>query len=141
MSQTWNLKKVVSKDDLEVIIGRFQDPVDIEKSKKLFMYAKEEAVNDDDTDQDNAENHTAPRKKKRRSNAKPKSFLTLEDMNSGQSERVQFKGTIVDTATEGGNTSKYALLQVVKKEGSAASDMTSKFFTLSMQLNKSMRVS
>jgi hypothetical protein len=128
MSQTWNLKKVVTSDDSDVIIGRFQDPVDIEKAKKLMMYAKEEAVNDDDADQDNAEKQTAPRKKKRRSNTKPKSFLTLEEANLGQSDRIQFQGSVVDTATEGGNTAKYALLQVVKKEGNSSSEMTSTYF-------------
>lgn len=131
MSQTWNLKKASTDENLEVIIGRFQDPIEMDKSKNLYMYMQEESVDDDDVD---VADDGAPKKKKkkRKINAKPKMYINLEEVSSSKSSSdhtpgIHVLGNLVETSTEGGNPANYALLQVVKKEGSS-NEMTSECF-------------
>lgn len=85
------------------------------------MYRQEEEITEKDPI--NLEDKTAfIRKKKRRRSLRAKTTIHLEEPPKQNQlldfERINLEGNIVDSSVEGISSAKYALLQVVKKNGS-----------------------
>ena len=128
MSQTWTLKK--APED-KAILAKFPDPIAFDSPETtLYMYRQEEEIVE--KDEVNPDDKTAfIRKKRRRRSLKSKSSIHLEELPKGNPvldfNRINVEGNVVDSSVEGISSSKYALLQVVKKNGSVdPSNMISK---------------
>eukprot|EP00604_Paraphysomonas_vestita_P001426 CAMPEP_0174824280 /NCGR_PEP_ID=MMETSP1107-20130205/32581_1 /TAXON_ID=36770 /ORGANISM="Paraphysomonas vestita, Strain GFlagA" /LENGTH=455 /DNA_ID=CAMNT_0016050775 /DNA_START=414 /DNA_END=1778 /DNA_ORIENTATION=- len=120
MSQTWTLKKGTNEKG---ILAKFPDPIPFDNPKvNLYMYRQEEEITEKDPV--NIEDKTAfIRKKKKRRSLRAKSTIHLEEPPKQnpleEFERINVEGNVVDSNVEGGvSSAKYALLQVVKKNGS-----------------------
>jgi hypothetical protein len=125
--QTWTLKK--APED-HALLAKLPEGLTLDGQKLLYMYNQNEDIQEKDTADPADEKIAFIRKKRRRRSLKTKSLIRLEEPPKGNQvsdfERVNLEGSIVDSSLEGMSATKYALLQVVKKNGSVdPSDMTS----------------
>jgi hypothetical protein len=125
--QSWTLKKA---PEGSALLAKLPDGVSLDNSKSvIYMYHQDEEILEKDPV--DPEDKTAfIRKKRRRRSLKTKSSIRVEELPKGDPmldfERVNLEGNIVDSTLEGMSATKYALLQVVKKNGSVdPADMTS----------------
>lgn len=129
MSQSWILKK---GSEEKTILSKFPEQISFENPPSvLYMYNKEEEIIEKDEINSSDEKVAFIRKKKKRRSLRAKTSIHLEEPLKGNPvldfERINVEGNIVDSSVEGVSSSKYALLQVVKKNGSVdPSNMISK---------------
>lgn len=127
--QTWTLKKASEE---HALLAKLPEGSSIDPQKTLYMYHQAEEI--EEKDAADADDNTAfIRKKRRRRSLKAKSLIRLEELPKGNPvldfERVNMEGNIVDSTLEGVSATRYALLQVAKKNGSVdPADMTSTYF-------------
>lgn len=125
--QTWTLKKA---PETHALLAKLPEGVTIDGQKVVYMYNENEDIQEKDTIDPSEEKIAFIRKKRRRRSLRTKSTIRLEEPPKGNQvsdfERINLEGSIVDSSLEGMSATKYALLQVVKKNGSVdPSDMTS----------------
>lgn len=127
--QTWTLKK---SPDGHALLAKLPEGNTVDFQKTLYMYRQDEEIEEKDSGEVD-DKAAFIRKKRRRRSLKAKSLIRFEDLPKGNPtldfERVNMEGNVVDSSLEGVSATKYALLQVAKKNGSVdPSDMTSKYF-------------
>jgi hypothetical protein len=125
--QSWTLKKA---PEGSALLAKLPEGVSLDSAKSaLYMYHQDEEILEKDAV--DPEDKTAfIRKKRRRRSLKTKSLIRVEELPKGDPvldfERVNLEGSVIDSTLEGMSATKYALLQVVKKNGSVdPTDMTS----------------
>jgi hypothetical protein len=136
MSQTWTLKKAI---DTNCILGRFSDPIPFETlQSSLSMYKQDEIIEEKESLSSDTTNTTTSQrtfqKKQRRRQIKGKSIIRLEEAAKGDPildfQRVNLEGNLMAQVFAEGQSTKYALLQVVKSNvGANPNEMTSKILS------------
>lgn len=117
VDKAWPMKLYVPVNEEKLYIGRFTDELKLETAKKpVFMYKDyEEDLKDDEEYVGEKTAEFYQRRRKRRYSAK--SYLVLED-STKRPNGVKFKGTPIESKTEGADHSaKYVILQVSKSDG------------------------
>lgn len=124
MSQTWTLKKGTAAGTGNAIIAKFSEPTPIpfeHPPSTLYMYRHEEEIVEKDAPEP-GEKAPFVRERRRRRSSRAKTTIRLEEIARGDPvldfERVNMEGNIVDSNVDGLSSTKYVLLDVVKKNGS-----------------------